>query len=81
MRAPGGDEFVVLLFNTSAPLAADVIRKFKESLEKHRHETSSKYGISFSYGIVEFDPEKPTAIERMLAEGDSRMYERKHAKK
>lgn len=77
----GGDEFTVLLFNTSAPLAEDVIRKFRASLEKHRHETSSKYEISFSYGIVEFDPEKPAAIERMLAEGDSRMYERKHAKK
>lgn len=77
----GGDEFLVLLFNSSAPLAENVILKFRESLEKHCHDIGSKYDISFSCGIVEFDPEKPASIERMLAEGDSRMYECKHAKK
>ena len=77
----GGDGFLVLLFNSQAQLAENVIRKFRESVEKHRHEISGKYEISFSYGIVEFDPEKPATIEHMLAEGDSRMYECKHAKK
>jgi diguanylate cyclase (GGDEF)-like protein len=77
----GGDEFLVLLFNSSAPLAENVILKFRESLEKHCHDIGSKYDISFSCGIVEFGPEKPASIERMLAEGDSRMYECKHAKK
>ncbi len=50
-----------------APLAENVIWKFRESLEKHHHETSSKVEISFSCGIVEFDPEKQAAIEHMLA--------------
>lgn len=77
----GGDEFVVLLTNTSKQQAEEIIGKFSCSLKKCNQEESRGYDIAFSYGIVEFNPEKYCAIEDLLAVGDSLMYEVKIAKR
>lgn len=70
----GGDEFVVLLTNTSAKLARDIIENSRHLLEKYNQEANRGYGISFSYGIAEFDPEQHHTVEALLADGDSLMY-------
>jgi diguanylate cyclase (GGDEF)-like protein len=77
----GGDEFVALLTNTSEQQAECVIEKFSHSLKKYYQEANRGYEVSFSYGIVEFDPEKHCAIEELLEVGDSLMYEEKNAKR
>ena len=77
----GGDEFVALLSGTSKPQAEDVIEKFRHSLKRYNQEENRGYDVSFSYGIVEFNPEKHCAIEELLAVGDSLMYEVKNAKR
>ena len=77
----GGDEFVALLSGTSKQQAEYVIEKFSHSLKKHNQEGNRGYDVSFSYGIVEFNPEKHCAIEVLLAVGDSLMYEVKNAKR
>jgi diguanylate cyclase (GGDEF)-like protein len=74
----GGDEFVVLLTNSSRNLAEDIIIKFKKSLEKYNQKAKRGYDISFSYGIVEFNPDKHHSIEALLSEGDSLMYKGKN---
>lgn len=76
----GGDEFVVLLTNTSEKLAGDIIAKSRQALEKYNQEANRGYDISFSFGIVEFNPEKHHTVEALLADGDSLMYERKTQK-
>ena len=77
----GGDEFVVLLTNTSKQQAEKIIWKFNQSLKKYNQEANRGYDIAFSYGIVEFNPEQDPAIEELLANGDSLMYEVKRAKR
>jgi diguanylate cyclase (GGDEF)-like protein len=77
----GGDEFVVLLTNTSKQQAEKIIGRFSRSLEKYNKEANRGYDIVFSYGIVEFNPEKRTVIEELLVNGDSLMYEVKRAKR
>ena len=77
----GGDEFVALLTNTSKQQAEEIIGRFSRSLKKCNQEASRGYDIAFSYGIVEFNPEKHCAIEELLAVGDSLMYEVKIAKR
>ncbi len=77
----GGDEFVALLGGTSKQQAENVIKKFSHLLKKFNKEANRGYDISFSYGIVEFNPEKHCAIEELLAVGDSLMYEVKNAKR
>jgi diguanylate cyclase (GGDEF)-like protein len=77
----GGDEFVVLLTNTPKQQAEKVIERFNRSLKKYNQEADRGYDIAFSHGVVEFSPEKHPAIEELLANGDSIMYEAKRAKR
>jgi len=77
----GGDEFVVLLTNTSKQQAEKIVGRFSRSLEKYNKEANRGYDIVFSYGVVEFNPEKRTVIEELLVNGDSLMYEVKRAKR
>ena len=77
----GGDEFVALLTSTSKQEAEYVIEKLSHSLRKYYQEANRGYDVSFSYGIVEFHPEKHCAIEALLAVGDALMYEIKNAKR
>ncbi|MGB5520076.1 MAG: sensor domain-containing diguanylate cyclase [Gammaproteobacteria bacterium] len=76
----GGDEFVILFSSTSRPIAADVMEKFKKALNRYNQQASRGYDISFSYGVVEFHPDKHDNIEALLVEGDSLMYECKKQK-
>ncbi len=76
----GGDEFAALLSNTSKQTAEEVIERFGHALTSYNHEARRGYELLFSHGIVEFNPEKHSAIEELLAEGDSLMYGFKNAK-
>ncbi len=73
----GGDEFVVLLTNTSKVFAETIVERFRQSLAKCTQDAGLGYDITFSYGAVEFDPDKHPTIEALLAKGDSLMYEGK----
>ena len=77
----GGDEFVVLLANTSKQKAEEILQNFKGSLKKSSQEANRGYEITFSYGIVESNPEKHTAIEELMVKGDTLMYEAKRTKR
>jgi diguanylate cyclase (GGDEF)-like protein len=77
----GGDEFVVLFTNTSKQQAETLIEKFNHALIKSNQEVGRAYDISFSHGIVEFNPEKHTCIRDLLSDSDSLMYELKRAKR
>lgn len=76
----GGDEFAMLLINTPKEHAEGIVSRFRQSLEKYNKEAKRGYIISFSHGIVEFNAEKHSMIDAMLAEGDSLMYELKRSK-
>jgi diguanylate cyclase (GGDEF)-like protein len=77
----GGDEFVVLLTHISKEVAEDLVAKFAGLVDKYNKEANRGYDISFTYGIVEFEPDNHQNIDILLAEGDSSMYERKKAGK
>lgn len=77
----GGDEFVVLLTDTLKQQAEKIIGRFGRSLKKYNQEVNCGYDIAFSYGIVEYNPEKDPTIDELLAKGDSLMYQVKKAKR
>lgn len=76
----GGDEFAMLLINTSKEHAENVVARLHQLVANYNQEAKRGYDISFSHGIVEFNPEKHHTIDAMLAEGDSLMYELKRSK-
>jgi len=76
----GGDEFVALLNNTSEDHAKEFIARFIQSLESYNREAKRGYEISFSHGIVEFNPDKHSMIKTLLADGDLLMYQLKKSR-
>ncbi len=76
----GGDEFVALFSSTSETSATVIMEKFLNAVEKYNHEANRGYDITFSYGIVEFDPVRHDSVEALLTDGDALMYECKKQK-
>lgn len=77
----GGDEFVVLLTNTTSSVAESVVARFEWALQAHNQEEDRGYTLAFSYGIVDYDPERHLTLAALLDDGDALMYERKRVKK
>lgn len=78
----GGDEFAALLTNTTKNDAKNILdERFCPALDKYNQKVDRGYAISFSYGIVEFDPAKHLTIETLMADADLLMYEQKRSKR
>jgi diguanylate cyclase (GGDEF)-like protein len=73
----GGDEFVILFINTTYNGAEDIIMRLQQSLNRYNKKANREYDIEYSFGIVEFDPDKHISIEELLEDGDSLMYKYK----
>lgn len=73
----GGDEFVMLLTGESKAHAEVEMLKLSASLAIRNSEANRGYDISFSYGLVDFQPEIHHSIEGLLSQADSLMYEHK----
>ena len=58
-----------------------VLEKLEASLSQYNQDAHRGYELSFSYGIVQFDPEKHAGIDDLLEEGDALMYTCKQQRK
>jgi len=76
----GGDEFVVLLGDSSKDQADLAVKNFKKIIKVYNTNAQNEYDISFSYGAVKYDPIKHDSVEAMMAECDSIMYGNKKLK-
>ena len=77
----GGDEFVLLLTDATLASSQTIIEKFRDTLNTYNQSAQRGYSISFSHGVVEFDPKQHTSLEDLLKAGDVVMYAQKKAKK
>lgn len=73
----GGDEFVVLMTNSSFEGSEAVLRRLNELLVSRELRAERAYDISYSAGVVEIDPLSPWTIADLIAEADKKMYENK----
>ncbi len=70
----GGDEFVVLL-GDSAGCSATALERLREMAAKT--ECRIRQQLDWSVGTIQFDPDRHSTVEAMLADADSRMYDDK----
>ncbi len=75
----GGDEFVVLLIETTRDCFQLVTDRMKENLELHNTSTKKDYGLMMSFGTSIYDPDSPLTIDELLARADKSMYAKKTA--
>ena len=76
----GGDEFALLLVDATADQAAGMAARIEEAVDALDRGADRPYALSFSHGVVAFDPDRHESIGDLLVESDERMYERKRAK-
>ena len=74
----GGDEFVVLLTNSDAKEAEDVLKRLEASVTEHNLIAKRGYDITYSIGMVEYDLKKHNSISALLDDADKKMYDDKN---
>jgi len=78
----GGDEFAVLaLDGAKRHSKEDPVRRLRDTLDNHNGSGTRKYKLSLSVGTVSYDPERPAALDELIAGADALMYEEKRRKK
>jgi diguanylate cyclase (GGDEF)-like protein len=73
----GGDEFVVLLTNTKPDIASKVLERLSDMIADHNLLDNNDYDISYSVGIIEYDPKKHQSIADLINDADQLMYVQK----
>jgi diguanylate cyclase (GGDEF)-like protein/putative nucleotidyltransferase with HDIG domain len=73
----GGDEFVVLMLETSAAAVPLVIERLHERLREIAPSGEKSYDFTVSIGVARYDPAAPQPLEAVLEEADRAMYAEK----
>lgn len=77
----GGDEFAVLLTNSSEAQVRQTAEQILENLEKEKERLSPIYNVSLSIGYAIFDPDKDLSLYDTLKRADASMYRQKRRKR
>jgi diguanylate cyclase (GGDEF)-like protein len=72
----GGDEFVVLALDCGE-MRAEIVRRIEAAIDAHNASAARPYSLSMSLGIAQFDPFAPIALDALMAESDTNLYEAK----
>jgi len=74
----GGDEFITVLTDVPRAGAESHAKRVERRLASHPD--LSRYGLTVSYGIAEFDPIKMFEVEDLIQEADEDLYRAKEAR-
>ena len=73
---PGGDEFMILFYNTDFGVVQDVLEEIRVSVEENTYGSyPNRYGITLSIGLTKL--EEQDTIKRLVAKGDLAAYKAK----
>ena len=76
----GGDEFAVLVTETTGGGPEILTTRLQENLIAYNATGPRHYNLSVSIGVAHFDPEYPLSIHELLGQADGLMYEEKRGK-
>lgn len=74
-----GDQFVVLLTGSTDDTVARLLDRFRDELQHYLSEAGRDYALGFSVGKAGFDPQRPTALARLMGAADAEVYAQKEA--
>jgi diguanylate cyclase (GGDEF)-like protein len=74
----GGDEFVIIVPQTTKEQALHIVNKMKENVEEHNFigKEAAKVKITFSAGIVAY-PEGGNSVDELINKSDEALYQSK----
>lgn len=73
----GGDEFVLLMNDTTIAQAIRYVERLRESVNQHNSDSGKPYAILFDEGVVPLDLEREHFIETLLKKADEEMFKQK----
>lgn len=73
----GGDEFAILALEAKAESLDALRKRLKGNLERTAYNVESVLKLTFSLGILYYNPAKPRSIEELLKSADQLMYKEK----
>ncbi|MEC4676165.1 MAG: GGDEF domain-containing protein, partial [Nitrospirota bacterium] len=76
----GGDEFLVLMMNTSCRKSARVIRRLREATVRWNDDNAAKFGCGISFSIGCSTSDDANNLFATLNEADAKMYRNKKEK-
>jgi diguanylate cyclase (GGDEF)-like protein len=77
----GGDEFVALALDASQEGEKMLSDRIQSAFEVRNRQRDKAFYLSFSLGIVSYNPESPCTVSELIARADELMYEQKQAKR
>lgn len=77
----GGDEFLVLLTESTPEQASAALERLRSLLQAYNRSSARGYALDFSVGAVSFDRERHATLDAWLAAADQAMYAAKRARK
>ena len=77
----GGDEFAVAAMEISPGSGASFAGRLDHALATYNERSPEHWEVSFSVGMVEFDPAHPHSLDELLRQADEQMYARKRARR
>jgi len=77
----GGDEFLLILPDTSPEKAPQIRERINKNLKKLNQKLNRAYKISFSIGLSFYNPSNPLSIDELIRIADEKMYKEKEKKK
>lgn len=77
----GGDEFAVLAINVQENSDRVIAERMQKSLAAFNQVNQKGYELSFSWGMIYYDPRENTPLGNLLTKADILMYENKRRKK
>lgn len=77
----GGDEFAVLALEAKAESLDALRKRLNGNLERMKYDLDPGHNLTFSLGILYYNPEKPQSIEELLKRADLLMYKEKSLEK
>lgn len=76
----GGDEFAVLVIESTDSTVEVITRRLLEKVERFNQKKIYPYDLSVSIGMARFNPHGDEGIAELMARADARMYTQKRAK-
>lgn len=73
----GGDEFAILALEARAESLDALRKRLNENLQRTEYNADPSHKLTFSLGIIYYNPEKPYPIEELLKKADRLMYKEK----
>ena len=73
----GGDEMVALVTEGSPFRSDGIIQRLQTVLANFNAKNDRRYYLSASIGVARYDPDSPTAVDKLVNRADSEMYEHK----